>query len=146
MAEINDRLQRAIEELSGNEALLEMLDTEAALAMLNWGIATARSIVARTSELDDFTADLALLPRLKAIRQSMRSIGNWAAGKYVDPASRIQLRDKLLGYFSTIFSDERPLPSPENVDQVLSQVDDATNTPRQLVQNLTQLIEEPPQA
>jgi hypothetical protein len=146
MGEINDRLQRVIEELSGNEALLEMLDTEAAMEMLNWGIATARSIVARTSELDDFTADLALLPRLKALRQSMRSIGNWAAGKYVDPASRVQLRDKLLGHFSTIFSDERPLPSPEKVDQVLSQVDDATNTPRQLVQTLTQLIEEPPQA
>ena len=146
MAEMTDRLQRAIEELSGNEALLEMLDTEAALEMLNWGIATARSIVARKCELDDFTADLALSPRLKALRQSMRSIGNWAAGKYEDPASRIELRDRLLGHFSTIFLDERPLPPPEKVDEVLSTVDDTTNTPRQLVQNLTQLIEEPPQA
>lgn len=145
MAEMNDRLQRAIEELIGNEALLEMLDTEAAMEMLNWGIATARSIVTRTSELDDFTADLALLPRLKALRQSMRSIGNWAAGKYVDPASRIQLRDKLLGHFSTMFLDERPLPPPEKVDAVLSTVDDTTNTPCQLVQKLTQLIEAPPQ-
>jgi hypothetical protein len=76
----------------------------------------------------------------------MRSIGNWAAGKYVDPASRIQLREKLLEHFSMIFSDERPLPTPEKMDEVLSQIDDETNTPRQLVQNLTQLIEEPPQA
>jgi hypothetical protein len=146
MPEINERLQRVIEELSGNEALLEMLDTEAALEMLNWGIATARSIVARTSELDEFTADLALWPRLKAIRQSMRSIGNWAAGKYTDPASRVKLRDRLLGHFSTIFTDERPLPSAEKVDEVLNQVDDKTNTPHQLVQKLTQLIDEPPRA
>ena len=145
MAEINARVQRVIEEMTGNEALLEMLDTEAAMEMLNWGIKTAKTVISKTSELDDFASDLALLPRLKAIRQSMRSIGNWAAGKYADSASRIQLRDKLLKHFRIIFGDERPLPLVEKVDEVLNQVDDRTNTPHQLVRMLTQLIEEPPQ-
>src|SRR5215208_426074 len=143
MAETNNRIQRVIEEISGNEALLEMLETDAASEMLNWGIATAKSIVTRTGELDDFAADLAIFPRLKAIRQSMRSIGNWAAGKYTDPASRIQLRDKLLGHFRTIFGDERPLPPAQKVDEVLNQVDDKTNTPHQLVLKLRQVLEEP---
>lgn len=142
MAETNTRLQRVIEEMTGNEALLEMLDTEAATEMLNWGIAAARAIVTRTRELDDFAADLAILPRLKAVRQSMRSIGNWAAGKYVDPTSRIQLRDKLLQYFRTIFGEEKPLPPAEKMDEVLNQVDDKTNSPHQLVLKLKQLIEE----
>lgn len=143
MAETDTRIQRVIEEITGNEALLEMLETDAATEMLNWGIATAKSIVSRTVELDDFAAGLAVFPRLKAIRQSMRSIGNWAAGKYTDPASRVQLRDKLLGHFRTIFGTERPLPPPEKMDEVLSQVDDKTNTPHQLVLKLKQLIEEP---
>jgi hypothetical protein len=142
MADLNTRMERIIEELTGNEALLQMLDTDAASEMLNWGISTARSTISRTMELDDFAAELAILPRLKAIRQSMRSIGNWAAGKYADPASRVQLRDRLLGHFRTIFGEERPLPSPEKMDEVLNQVDDRSHTPHQLVLKLKEIIEE----
>jgi hypothetical protein len=142
MAEMNARIEKVIEELSGNEALLEMLDTEAATEMLNWGISTAKSLISKTQELDDFTADLALLPRLKAIRQAMRSIGNWAAGKYADPVSRLQLRNKLLDHFRTIFGKEKPLPSPEKMDEVLNEVDDKTNTSHQLVLKLRRLVEE----
>jgi hypothetical protein len=143
MAELNARVERVIEEITGNEALLQMLDTDAAREMLNWGITTAKSIVSRTVDLDDFTAEVSILPRLKAIRQSMRSIGNWAAGKYTDPASRIQLRDRLLGHFRTIFGEDRPLPHPEKMDQVLNQVDDKSKTPHQLVLKLKQVLEEP---
>lgn len=142
MADVEARMERVIEQLSGNEALLGMLETEAATEMLNWGIATARSMITRTRELDDFAAELAVLPRLKAIRQSMRAIGNWAAGKYADPASRIQLRNKLLRHFRTIFGDEKPLPPPEKMDQVLNQVDDRQKTPHELILRLRQLLEE----
>lgn len=143
MAELNARVERVIEQMTGNEALLEMLDTDAAREMLNWGIGTAKSIVSKTMELDDFTAELAILPRLKAIRQSMRSIGNWAAGKYTDPVSRIQLRDRLLSHFRTIFGEDRTLPSSEKMDEVLSQAADKSNTPHQLVLKLKQVLEEP---
>jgi hypothetical protein len=143
MAERNARVERVIEQITGNEALLQMLDTDAAREMLNWGITTAKSIVSRTIDLDDFTAELAILPRLKAIRQSMRSIGNWAAGKYTDPASRIQLRNRLLGHFRTIFGEDRPLPLPEKMDEVLNQVDDKSNTPHQLILNLERVLEGP---
>ena len=143
MADLNARIERVIEEMTGNESLLEMLETNAASEILKWGIATAKSMISRTMELDDFAADLAVLPRLKAIRQSMRSIGNWAAGKYADPASRIQLREKLLGHLRTIFGDEKPLPSAEEMDEVLNQVDDQSNTPQQLILKFKQLVEEP---
>ena len=143
MADLNSRIERVIEEMTGNEALLQMLETEAATEMLNWGIATAKSMISKTMDLDDFTAELAILPRLKAIRQSMRSIGNWAAGKYADPASRVQLRDKLLGHFRTIFGEDRQLPSPEIMDEVLNQVDDKSHTPYQLILKLRELLEEP---
>jgi hypothetical protein len=142
MADFSARIQRVIEEMTGNESLLEMLDTEAATEMLNWGIATAKSIVTKTQEMDDFAADLALLPRLKAVRQSMRSIGNWAAGKYADVESRVQLRDKLLENFRVIFDEDARIPSADKLDTVLNQVDDKTNTPSQLVLKLKELLEE----
>jgi len=142
MNDIGSRLQRILEGMMGNEALLEMLETEAATEMLNWGIATATSLVKGTDELDDIAADLALVPRLKAVRQSMRSIGNWAAGKYVDPASRVQLRDKLLGHFRVIFGEDAPLPPVERFDELLNQADGKNFTSYQLILKLKQLFEE----
>ena len=143
MADISARMQRVMEEMMGNESLLGMLETEAATEMLNWGVAMAASLVKRTGELDAAAADLATLPRLKAVRQSMRSIGNWAAGKYADPASRVQLRDKLLEHFNTIFGEGARLPSAEKMDEVLNQVDDKTNSPHQLILKLNELLNEP---
>ena len=142
MTDFRTRIERVIEEMTGNESLLEMLDTEAATEILNWGMTTAKSLVNKTQDLDDFAADLAILPRLKAIRQSMRSIGNWAAGKYTDVASRVQLRDKLLANFKVIFGEDSPLPSPEKLNDVLNEVDDKSNTPSQLVLKMKQLLEE----
>jgi hypothetical protein len=142
MAETGSRIQRVIEEMTGNEALLEMLDTEAASEMLNWGITTAKSLVHETEGLDDIAANLAILPRLKAVRQVMRSVGNWAAGKYADAATRVPLRDKLLEHFRMIFGRDKKLPSPKKMDEVLNQVDDKNNSPHQLILKLKGLLEE----
>jgi hypothetical protein len=142
MADLNTRIERVIEEITGNEALLQMLETDAATEMLNWGIATAKSMISRTMELDDFAAELAILPRLKALRQSMRSIGNWAAGKYEEPESRIQLRDRLLEHFRTIFGARRELPTAKQIDDLLRQVDDKSQTPHQLILKLQDLLEQ----
>lgn len=142
MADVSSRVQRVVEEMMGNEALLEMLETDAASEMLNWGIAMATSLVKKTNDLDNLAADLAILPRLKAVRQSMRSIGNWAAGKYTDAASRIELRDKLLERFRVIFGEDAHLPSAEQFDGLLNQVDDKNNNPYQLILKMKQLLTE----
>lgn len=142
MVNITERIQRAIEEMTGNEALLEMLETDAAIEMLEWGKTLATSVVKRTEDMDDFAADLALMPRLKAVRQSMRSVGNWAVGKYSDPTDRVQLRDKLLQHFETIWGDESKLPTAEQLDTVLNEVDNKDNTPLQLIFKLKSLLQE----
>jgi len=140
MADIGSRIQRAIAELTGNEALLGMLDTDAATEMLDWGVKMSTSIVNETEGLDDFIADVSLLPRLKAVRSSLRSIGNWAAGKYVEIEDRMDLRDKLLERFRTIFGENIQLPTTEAVDDLINQVDDTSNTPHQLVLKMMQLF------
>lgn len=142
MADLGARIQRVIEEMTGNEALLGMLETDAAIEMLDWGKALAASVVKRTEGMDDFAADLALVPRLKAVRQSIRSVGNWAAGKYADPESRLQLREKLLQHFETIWGNDAMLPPAENLDAVLNEVDDQNNTPLQLILKLKTLFQD----
>src|ERR1044071_4403784 len=142
MTDINSRSDRLIKEISGNEALFDMIDPQAATEMLDWGKAAVIFMVNKTSELDDPSADLILVPGTKAIRQAMRSIGNWVSGKYADPASRIALRDKLLESFGIIFGEEMPLLSAENLDEVLNQVDDQQKTPQQLIISLRRLLED----
>ena len=142
MVDIKSRVQRVIGEILGNEALLEMLETDAAAEMLNWGTAMATSLVKTTNDLDDLAANLTIMPRLKAVRQSMRSIGNWAVGKYTDPESRVELRDKMLERFRMIFGEKARLPSIETFDELLNQVDDKNNTPYQLILKLKQLLED----
>ena len=142
MVDINSRVQRVIGEMLGNEALLEMLETDAAAEMLSWGTAMATSLVKTTNDLDDLAANLAIMPRLKAVRQSMRSIGNWAVGKYIDPEDRVELRDKMLERFRVIFGENARLPSNDQFDELLNQVDDKNNTPYQLILKLKQLLED----
>ena len=113
MADMEARIQKAVEEITGNESLLEMLDEEAATEMLEWGKSTVTSLVKETEGMDDEAAELALDERLKAVRQFMRSAGNWAAGKYTDPADRLKLREKLLVHAKVIFEDESHLPAAE---------------------------------
>jgi hypothetical protein len=136
------RLQKAIEDITDNESLMEMLDEEAAIEMLDWGKSTVAALVNQTDGLDDAAAEAELDQRLKAVRQFMRSAGNWAAGKYSDPADRVPLREKLLGYMKAIYGENAHFPSIEKMDAVLNQTDVQQNSQKQLVSNLIELFNE----
>ena len=141
MVDMEARHQKAVEEITGNESLLEMLETEAATEMLEWGKSMVAALVEQTENLDDAAAELALESRLKAVRQLLRSAGNWAAGKYTDLEDRVQLREKLLAHLKVIRGTDSPLPSADEMDAVLNQVDDAQNTPEQLILKLKELLD-----
>jgi hypothetical protein len=140
MEDIETRIENAIEEITGNESLLEMLDTDAATEMLAWGKKLVNRVVKQTKGLEDEAAEQALLPRLKAIRQTMRNAGNWAAGKYADPASRVPLRDKLLHDFRTIYGDDAKLPTTDEMDALLNEADNQQKDPHQLIFKLKALL------
>jgi hypothetical protein len=142
MADIESRIQKAVEDITGNESLLEMLDEDAASEMLEWGKSTVASLVKQTEGMDDAAAELALDQRLKAVRQFMRSAGNWAAGKYTDPADRLQLREKLLGHAKVIYENDSQLPSAEKIDAVLNQMDVLQSSQKESVLNLRELFTE----
>lgn len=142
MADMESRILKAVEDITGNESLLEMLDEEAAAEMLEWGKSTVTSLVKQTEGMDDAAAETALDQRLKAVRQFMRSAGNWAAGKYTDPEDRLQLREKLLGHAKLIFENDSQLPSAEKMDAVLNQMDVQQSSQKQSVLNLRELFTE----
>jgi hypothetical protein len=142
MADIESRIQKAVEDITGNESLLEMLDEDAASEMLEWGKSTVASLVKQTEGMDEAAAEAALDQRLKAVRQFMRSAGNWAAGKYTDPADRLQLREKLLGHAKVIYENDSQLPSAEKIDAVLNQMDVLQSSQKQSVLNLKELFTE----
>jgi hypothetical protein len=142
MADINSRIQRFVGEITGNEALLEMLDADAAAEMLNWGIATVTDLVQKTEGMDDAAAELALEPQLKAVRQTMRSAGNWAAGKYADPTDRASLQAKLSEYRATIFGERASVLPDTSMASLLNQVDDKNQSPLQLIQSFKRVMEE----
>lgn len=116
--------------------MLDMLDADAATEMLNWGIAMVTALVKKTEGMDDATAEQILEPQLKAVRLTMRSGGNWAAGKYEDPTNRASLQTKLAEYRSVIFGEHATILPDTVLASLLNQVDDKSKTPLQLVQNL----------
>jgi hypothetical protein len=140
MADINSRIQKYVGQTTGNEALLEMLDADAATEMLQWATATVTALVKKTEGMDDATAEQTLEPQLKAVRQALRSGGNWAAGKYTDPESRASLQAKLAEYRSVISGEPAKLLPDTMLVSMLNQVDDKGKTPLQLVQSFKQIM------
>jgi hypothetical protein len=140
MSKVDSRIKDAVEELMGNESLLEMLEGSAAGELLSWGIELAKGVVRGTAEMEDEAAAAVMMPRLRAVRQMLRSIGNWVAGEYADPSARIKLRDGLLEEFKTIFGEGRWMPTPAQIDGVLQQASDQALAPRELIKNLRSLF------
>jgi len=141
MSDTGRRLQRIRAELSGNEALLEMLETEAAAEVLHWGAALVAAAVEDARSLDDAEWELEYGPRIRAVRQVLRAAGNWAAGKYITPEDRLRLREKFLQHFKMIFGSGAHLPPPDALDELLKRADDQTLTPRQLILQLRAILE-----
>ncbi|MFT3891542.1 MAG: hypothetical protein QM730_07920 [Anaerolineales bacterium] len=140
MADINSRIQKYVGQMTGNEALLEMLEADAATEMLQWVTDTVTTLVKKTEGMDDATAEQTLEPQLKAVRQAVRSGGNWAAGKYPDPESRAALQAKLAEYRSVISGEPATLLPNTALVSMLNQVDDKGKSPLQLVQSFKRIM------
>ena len=142
MIDMEKRLRRTFSSLAGNESLADGVDEDAAADMLKWGEVLAEQFVRKTSEMEDEMAEEFLAPYLRALRMMLRAIGQWVTGKYADSSSRIQLRDKLLENFLVILGDNGRSPAPEQLDELLNQADDKSQTPAQLISKLRAMLEE----
>jgi hypothetical protein len=140
MSKLNSRIKQVAEGLLGNESLLEMVEGSAASELLAWGLDLSKSIVKATTHLGDEEAQAAMGPRLEALRQLLRLVGNWAAGKYAEPAARVQLRDQLLEQFGMIWGGEGS-PTAEQLDALLEQAETGDRDAHQRISILRAAIE-----
>jgi len=140
MTNLDARIERAKKEISGNESLFEMLEADSVSEIFNWGLSLAAAIAKQTEGLDDPTANEAMAPRLKALRQALRAVGNWAAGKYTDPTTRLQLKGRLLEQFQLILGDSVLIDSVE-LNRVIDSVDVPGSSPHPLILTMKALIE-----
>jgi hypothetical protein len=138
MTDTKTRIENAKKVITGNESLLDMLDADGASALLSWGLDFAGEIAQGTDGMDDSSAELNMEPRLKALRQFMRAVGNGAAGKYADSASRAELRDKMLEQLETMRGVHAKLPSASELDGFLADLGDATQL--ELIMKLKELL------
>ena len=128
MTDIQTRVENAKKLVTGNESLLDMLDADAASELYNLGLDLAVRIAQATNGMDDAAADQYLEARMKALRQFLRTIGNWAAGKY-DVSGRAGLSEKLNEQVKMVIDME----SLKGLQRLLDLVDDKNNTPRALI-------------
>jgi hypothetical protein len=139
MTDIEKRVERAKKEIAGNESLFDMLEGDSAGLMFDWGSALAASIARRTEGMGDEEAEAALAPRLKALRGALRSIGNWAVGKYADPADRDQLKEKLAGQIGLVLG-ETSAPSAQALVELIDSVEGRERSPMELIAKLKDII------
>ena len=128
MADIKVRIENAKKVVTGNVSMLDMLEADPATELMNWGLDLAARIAQSTDGMDDAPAEQNMEPRMKALRQFLRGVGNWAAGKY-DAASRAGLKDKLNEQMKTMVG----VASPGGLEGLLNLVDDKNNTPHRLI-------------
>jgi hypothetical protein len=81
MSEVERRAQLAAEGLLSNERLTEDLRDEAARALLDWGIALVEAAAQSTAGMDEAAAEERMGSRVRVIRQLMRRVNEWVAGR-----------------------------------------------------------------
>lgn len=77
--DLSDRIQRVIDSFMENESLTDELEDAPARLLLDWAMSCARQIVQGTGNLHEEAADEAMAPRLKTLRQMVRSVSRLAS-------------------------------------------------------------------
>ena len=85
---VEDRLQRAAENILGNERLTADLDDAAAEVSLKWGLDWAAAAVSETAAMEAEQAEFYLSPRLKALRRMLRQVNIWMRDRADSPAEK----------------------------------------------------------
>jgi hypothetical protein len=144
MDELAQRASRAAESILENESLTADLDDAAANVLLDWGVACAKTIAQSTAGLDSAQAEEAMVPRLRAIRQLMRSVNNWIANRQgMDAEANATSLNKIIEQATLTYGESFRPPDQDRRDAFLKQLLESTGTPQQLIADLRGLLESP---
>jgi hypothetical protein len=79
--DLSERIRRVSESILENESLTGELEDAPAKLLLDWALSCTREIVQGTGGLHDAAAEEAMAPRLKALRQMLRSASRLASSR-----------------------------------------------------------------
>ncbi len=141
---LNRRINRAIVSLSGNEALLEGLETEPAQALLDWGITCAKNILSETLDMDNAAADAYSHPRMRALRQMLRQVNLMTTARFSpDLVPAAVFLDQALAQAAVVYGAAfRPPTAEERInflDRALTSQQEFILAARQWLESFLQL-------
>jgi hypothetical protein len=120
--DFNRRINRAIVSLSGNEALLDGLETMPAQTLLNWGITCAKNILSETQDMDDANAEAYAHPRMRALRQMLRQINMMTTARFSpDLIPATPFLDQVLAQSVIVYNNAFQPPSADERAVFLNQ-------------------------
>ena len=109
---LSKRIQKVVESVLENEALISGLDETSTEVLQEWGIKNATSVAKKTASLDDRHAEKEMYPALKASRSLMRAIRVWLQYEEdAEPEERERLWAKVEKRAKSLYGDEIPFPS-----------------------------------
>ena len=114
--QIEQRLQREMQTLYGNEGLTGNMDDSSAKLFLDWAEVQVRQVVDSTVGLEDAAADEVMYPRLKAVRRIARYV-NQAITGHGDP---YELAGKLVAQARIVYGEAFIEPDIFKIQSLLS--------------------------
>lgn len=120
MSNLDERYQRVMVNMAGNEALAESLDEDAASELFSWEERAVKSIVDQTDGLDDENAEEHMAPRLRALRLMMRAVSRWAGERNeLDAESSLFFWNRIGEQAKAAFGESVVLPSMDEILEYL---------------------------
>jgi hypothetical protein len=113
---IEQRMQREIENLHGNEAFTAGIDDKNARILLDWAEKNIKNIVDSTAGLEDTAAEEIMYPRLKALRRIARYVNQAVEGP-IDP---FELGQKIVGQLQDLYGESYTGVDTQKVQALLS--------------------------
>ncbi|MEW6094708.1 MAG: hypothetical protein AB1531_12170 [Chloroflexota bacterium] len=119
---LDRRVNGAVVSLSGNEALLEGLETAPAQTLLDWGITCAKNILAETPDMTDAAADEYAQARLRALRQMLRQVKLMTTARFSpDLVPAAAFLDQVIAQAVTVYGGDFRPPGAEDRTAFLDQ-------------------------
>jgi hypothetical protein len=138
---LEQRVSRAAESILENESLTSELDDMSARALLDWGLACAKTIAQSTAGLDDSQADETMSSGLRATRRLMRVVNKWVANRHeIDKDSRLKRLNRIIEQASVIYGVDYSIPSSGRCLVFVHRIK-RVNDPVQMIANLQEFVE-----
>ena len=144
MDELEQRINRAIESILGNESLTADLDDDAAKALNDWGIACVDRIAQSITGLNNVEAEKIMSARLRAIRRLMRSVNKWIGNwQETDAEGHVRRLSKVLEQAAIIYGESFSQPNDEKRRGAFFKHLESMDDPAQMIADLRRFLTDP---